>query len=186
MNMTIFQVYAPTSTVDPQEIECFYVEIQTHIDKVPGQDVLIHMGDWNAKVGEIFEAETTGRFGLGERNEAGTRLIDFCIENELVITSTLFEQPKRRLYTWTSPDRNNRKQIDFILCRRRLRNCINSAKTLPGVDCGSDYKLLVSKFKLKLKTKKKTSKSIVFDLDNVTEDCRVNTCNRFQILIHEE
>ena len=91
MNMTIFQVYAPTSTADPEEIECFYAELQTHINNVPGQDILIIMGDWNAKVGEIFETEKTSRFVLGERNEAGTRLIDFCIENELVITSTLFE-----------------------------------------------------------------------------------------------
>ena len=81
VNMTIFQVYAPTSTADPEEIEYFYTELQTHIDKAPGQDILIIMSDWNAKVGEISEARTTGRFGLGERNEAGTRSIDFCIKN---------------------------------------------------------------------------------------------------------
>ena len=163
-------VYVPTSTADPEEIECFYEELRTHIDKVPGQDTFIIIGDWNAKFGEISEAGTTGRFGLGERDEAGTRLIDSCIENELVITNTLCEQPKRRLYIWTSTDINSRKQIDFILCRRRLRSSINLAKTLPGADCGSDHELLISTFKLKLKTKKKTSTPIVFYLDNVTED----------------
>ena len=144
VNMTIFQVYAPTSTADLEEIEYFYTELQTHIDKAPGQDILIIMSDWNAKVGEISEAGTTGRFGLGERNEAGTRLIDFCMENELVITNTLFEQPKRRLYTWTSRDGNSRNQIDFILCRRRLQSSMILAKTLPGADCGSDHELLIS------------------------------------------
>ena len=113
------------------------------------------MGDWNAKVGGIFEARMTGRFGLEERNEAGTRSINFCTENELVITDALFEQPKRRSYPWTTPDGNSRNQIDYILCRRRQRRFLSSAKTLPGADCRSDHELLISKFKLKLKIEKK-------------------------------
>src|SRR5574337_559209 len=81
----------------------------------------------------------TGKFGLGIRNEAGQTLIEFCQENALVITNTLFQQHKRRLDTWTSPDGQNQNQIDYILCSQRWRSSIQSAKTRPGADCGSDH-----------------------------------------------
>ena len=78
--MTIFQVYAPTGAADPEEIKCFLPELQTLIDKVPGQEILIIMSDQNTKVGGTSEAETTGSFGFEERNETGTRLINFSIK----------------------------------------------------------------------------------------------------------
>ena len=89
--------------------------------------------------------------GLGVQNEAEQRLIEFCEENALVIANTLFQQQKRRLYTWTSPDGQHRNQIDYILCSQRRRRSIQSAKTRPGADCGSDHELLIAKFRLKLK-----------------------------------
>ena len=104
--------------------------------------VLFIIGDWNAKVGSQETSGVTGKFGLGMRNEAGQRLIEFCQENALVITNTLFQQHKGRLYTWISPDGQHRNQIDFILCSQRLRSSIQSAKTRPGADCGSDHELL--------------------------------------------
>ena len=93
----------------------------------------------------------TGKFGFGVQNEAGQRLIGFCQENTLVIANTLFQQHKRRLYTWTSPDGRHRNQIDYILCSQRWRSSIQSAKTRQGPDCGSDHELLIAKFRLKLK-----------------------------------
>ena len=81
------------------------------------------------------------------RNEAGQRLIEFCQENALVIANTLFQQHKRRFYTWTSPDGQHRNQIDYILCSQRWRSYVQSAKTRPGVDCGSDHELLIAKFR---------------------------------------
>ena len=93
----------------------------------------------------------TGKFGFGVQNEAGQRLIEFCKENTLVIANTLFQQHKRRLYTWKSPDGQHRNQIDYILCSQRWRSSIQSAKTKLGVDCGSDHELLIAKFKLKLR-----------------------------------
>ena len=92
---------------------------------------------------------SNGKFGLGIRNEEGQRLVEFCQENALVITNTLFQQHKRRLYTWTSPDGQCRNQIDYILCRQRWRSSIQSAKTRPEADCGSDHELLIAKFRLK-------------------------------------
>ena len=93
----------------------------------------------------------TGKLGLGVQNEAGQWLIKFCQENALVIANTLFQQHKRRLYTWTSPDGQHRIQIDYILCSQRWRSSIQSAKTRPGADYGSDHELLIAKFRLKLK-----------------------------------
>ena len=91
----------------------------------------------------------TGKFGLGIQNETAQRLIEFCQENALVIANTLFQQHKRRLYTWTSPDGQHQNQIDYILCSQRWRSSIQSAKTRPGADCGSDHELLIAKFRLK-------------------------------------
>ena len=95
--------------------------------------------------------EVKGKFGLGVENEAGQRLIEFCQENTLVIVNSLFQQHKRRLYTWTSPDGRHQKEIDYILCSQRWRSSIQSAKTRPGADCGSVHELLIAKFRLKLK-----------------------------------
>ncbi|KAB0343547.1 hypothetical protein FD754_020473, partial [Muntiacus muntjak] len=91
-------------------------------------------------------------------NEAGQRLIEFCQENALVIANTIFQQHKRRLYTWTSPDGQHRNQTDYILCSQRWRSFIQSAKTRPGADCGSDHELLIAKFRLKLKKVGKTTR----------------------------
>ena len=112
------------------------------------------MGDWNAKVGN----QGTGKFGLEVQNKTGQRLIEFCQENALVIANTLFQQYKRRLYTWTSPDGQHRNQIDYILCSQRWQSSIQSAKTRPGADCGSDHELLIAKFRLKLKKVGNTSR----------------------------
>ena len=106
---------------------------------------------WNAKVGSQETPGVTGKFGLGVQNEAGQRLKEFCQENTLVIANTLFQQHKKRLYTWTSPDGQHQNQIDYVLCNQRWRTSIQSAKTRLGTDCGSDNELLIAKFRLKLK-----------------------------------
>ena len=93
-NITLIQVYAPTSNAEEDEVEWFYEDLQ---------DLFI-IGDWNAKVGSQETPGVTGKFGLGMPNEAGQRLTAFCQENALVIVNTLFQQHKRRLCTWTSLD----------------------------------------------------------------------------------
>ena len=89
------------------------------------------------------------KFGHGVQNEAGQRLRKFCQENSLVIANTFFQQHKRRLNTWTSPDGQHRNQTDYILCSQRWRSSIQSAKTRPGADCGSDHEHFIAKFILK-------------------------------------
>ena len=117
-----------------------------------------HYRDWNAKVESQETPGVTGKFGLGIQNKAGQRLIEFCQGNTLIIANTLFQQRKRRLYTWTSPDGQHRNQIDYILCSQRWRSCIQLAKTRLGADCGSDHELLISKFRFKLKKVGKTTR----------------------------
>ena len=92
-----------------------------------------------------------GKYRLGEQNEVGKLLNEFCQENALVIANTLFQQHKRRLYTWPSPKGQYQNQIAYILCRPRWRSCIQSAKTRSGADYGSGPQLLLAKFRLKLK-----------------------------------
>ena len=125
------------------EVEPFYEDLQDLLELTPKKDALFIIGDWNAKVDSQEIPGITGKFGPGVQNEAGQRLIDFCQENTLVIPSTLFHQHKRRLYTWTSPDGQHRNQIDCILCSQRWRSSIQSAKTTPGADRGSDHDSLL-------------------------------------------
>ena len=98
-NITIIQVYAPTSNAEEAEVELFYEDL---LELTPRKkDVLFIIGDWNAKVGSQEIPGLTGKFDLGDQNEVGQRLTEFCQENILVIANTLFQQHKRRLYTWT-------------------------------------------------------------------------------------
>ena len=103
-NITVIQVYAPTSNAEEAEVERSYKDLQDLLELTPKKDVLSIVGDWNAKVGSQETPGVTGKFGLGVQNETGQKLIEFCQEKALVIANTLFEQHKRRLYTWTSPD----------------------------------------------------------------------------------
>ena len=114
------------------------------------------------------------------QNEAGQRLLEFCQENALVIAHTLFQQHKRRLYTWTSPNGQHRNQIDYILCSQRWRSSIQSTKTRPGADCSSDHELLITKFRLKLTKVRKTARSFRYDLNQIPYDYTVEVRNRFK------
>ena len=126
-NITVIQVYAPTSNAEEAEVEWFYEDLQDLLELTPQKDVLFIIGDWNAKVGSQETTGVAGKFGHGIWNEAGQRLIEFRQENALVIANTLFQQHERRLYTWTSPDGQHRNQTDYILCSQRWRSSIQSA-----------------------------------------------------------
>ena len=101
---TVIQVYVSTSNAEEAEVEQFYEDLQDLLGLTPKKDVLFIIEDWNTKVGSQETPGVTGIFGLGVQNEAGQRLIELCQENTLVIANTLFQQHKRRLNTWTSPD----------------------------------------------------------------------------------
>ena len=165
-DITVIQVYAPTSNSEEAEVEQVYEDLQDLLELTPRKDVLFIIGDCSAKVGSQETPAVTGKLGLGAQNEAGQRLMEFCQENTLVIADTLFQQHKRRLYTWTSPDGQYWDQIDYILCSQRWRSSIQSAKTRRGADYDSDHELLIAKFRLKLKKVGKTARPFRYDQIN--------------------
>ena len=122
----------------------------------------------------------TGKFGLEVQHEVGQRLTYFCQENALVIANILFQQHKRWLYTWTSPNGQYKNQIDYISCSWRWRSCVHTAKTRPGADSGADHQFLITKFRLKLKRVEKTTRPARYDLNQVPYEYAVKVTNRFK------
>ena len=108
-NITVIQVYAPTSNAEEAEVEWFYEDLQDLLELTPKKDVLFIIGDWNAQVGSQEIPGIIRKFDLGVQNEAGQRETEFCQQNALVIANTSFQPHKRQLYTWTSPRRSTPK-----------------------------------------------------------------------------
>ena len=123
-NIAVIQVYVPTSNAKEAEAE----DLQEFLELTLKKDVLFIIGDWNAKVGSQEIPGLTGKFGLGVQNEAGQRLTEFCQENALVIANTHYQQQKRRLYTWTSPDGQYQNQNDYILCKKKIEKLYTVSK----------------------------------------------------------
>ena len=128
-NITVIQVYAPTSNAEEAEVEWFYEDLQELLKLTPKNDVLFIIGDWNAKAGSQETPSVTGKFGLGVWNEAGQRIREFCQENALVIVNTLFQRHKRRLYTWTSPDAPKSDWLSALQPDMEKLDTVNKNKT---------------------------------------------------------
>ena len=142
-NITVIQVYAPTTNTEESEFEWFYQDLQDLLELTRQKDVPFITDKWNAK-GESQEIPAvTTKFDHGVQNEAGQKLIDFCKENTLVKENILYQQSKRRLYTRTLPDGQFQNQVDYIACSWRCRSSFKSAKTRPGADYGSDHEYLI-------------------------------------------
>ena len=164
-DIAIIQTYAPTSSYSDEEIEEHYEEINKMVKEVKSTDVLLIIGDFNAKIGNCKYQDLVGNYGLGERNQRGDRLLQFCIENNLVVTNTTFKHPKRLLYTWKSPGDVTRNQIDYLLIRKRHRNSIKQCKTYPGADIGSDHNPLIARMSVKLKRAAPRSAKVSTQID---------------------
>ena len=147
-NINIIQAYAPTSVHSDDETEVFYEEIKQAMSYVKCGEVVIAMGEFNAKVGCGEHLDISGQFCLGIRNERGSRPLQFCEENNMMIANIYFQHPKRRLCTWRSPGDIYRNQIDFILINKRFRNAVKQARTYPGADVGSDHNPLMIKMNM--------------------------------------
>ena len=153
-------MYAPTAVCGEETLEAFYEDIDKALSTIKNYEFLIVMGDFNAKIGRGRTDNIAGPHGLGDRNERGDRLIEFCAQHELVIANTWFQQPPRRLYTWRAPGRDGngnpvKNQIDYILIRQRFRNSVRQCRTFPGADCGSDHVPLLSSINLTLRRPRK-------------------------------
>ncbi|XP_063593072.1 uncharacterized protein LOC134770132 [Penaeus indicus] len=186
-NITLVMCYASTSTANDEEIDEFYSSLQQSLDKTASRDITNITGDFNAKVGrQRTNTDCAGMFGLGEQNERGENLIDFCRTNNLVITNTMFKHHPRHLYTWTSPDKQTRNQIDYILINKKWKGSVRNAKTRPGADCNSDHQLLVVDLLLRLKKINKPPIPLRFDYSTMNEKYRVEISNRFAALLECE
>ena len=150
VDITVLQVYMPTSAYDDEVVDSVYEEIEQLVEQVKGNEYLIVMGDFNAVIGEGKDGLEVGEFGLGQRNNRGDKLIEFCRRLKLIITNTWFRQHKRRRYTWTRPD-GERYQLDYILVRQRYRNSVKNAHSYPGADINSDHNLVAMRACVRMK-----------------------------------
>ena len=192
---TIIQAYAPTNDADDDVKNAFYEEIQKIFDDVPKHDMLIALGDWNAKIGYQMHGEQgiVGKHVLnGERSDNGARFVSHCEVNDLAIVSTMFPHKDIHKYTWTSPDGATRNQIDHIAVNGRFKRSVMDVRTFRAADVDSDHNLLVGTLKLKLaKVYKKKESRKRFDLNQlkqkeVRNKFNLELRNRFDCLEVEE
>lgn len=167
VKMTIIQAYAPTNTDSDASKDQFYEQLQAAYEETPKHDILVTMGDWNAKVGKQMPGEggIVGSHALQtERNDNGERFVSSCAANNMAIVSTQFKHKDIHKYTWTSPDGRTRNQIDYITVNGKFRSSIHNARAYRGADVGSDHNLVVCDMKLRLqKVYKPASQTVKFD-----------------------
>ena len=192
--ITIIQCYAPTNNAEPYEKEEFYNKLQAVVDKAPNRDILIIMGDFNAKVGRNNASieRIMGREGLGDANENGEELVDFCALNGLSIGGTLFPHKSVHKGTWISPDGVTENQIDHILISQRWRTSLQDVRVKRGATIGSDHHLVVASLKIKLAAKKPiTNTRRKFDVmklrdPDTKQTFQIELQNRFESLFLQE
>lgn len=163
-DLFIVQCYAPTSDAADEEMDSFYESLRKLTTKKSSRDVVIIIGDMNAKVGCERIEDIVGHYGVGNINERGEELINFCRENDLMLANTWFEQKLSARHTWISPNGNVKNKIDFICVNKRYRNSFTHCKSRPGADCGSDHIPVVANVNIKLKKIKKKTRKIQWNL----------------------
>jgi len=165
------QVYFPTSSSTGEDLENMYEQIEDALKLAKSWDSVIVMGDFNAIIGERYGNRGAVKFGLGIRNERGEKLLDFCNHYNLIAVNTIFEVPKRRRYTWTSPGDINRYQINYILVKSNFSTKISSYYSYPGAEVDSDYKLVMSKCCLNHKKYQvKDNKTVKWDPQSLKDE----------------
>ncbi|XP_062602943.1 craniofacial development protein 2-like [Saccostrea cucullata] len=184
---------SPTHDASDEEIDIFYNQLQSVLHRTPKHDMVIVMGDVNAKVG----SDNTGRdacigvnvHGMGQMNENGERLMDFCEMNGLhvVVCNTIFAHKDNQKYTWISPDKRTKNQVDYIMINKKWRRSVIDARTYRGADINSDHILLLAKIQLKLRAERKVQglrKLAVNKLQQpeIKEGFKLELRNRFSAL----
>ena len=187
--LTVIQCYSPINDDNGEKKDEFYEALNGVTTSIPKHDVLIVMGDMNAKVGEDNTGleYVMGQPGKGIRNNNGDRLVDFCMHNSLVIGGTVFKHKEIHTLTWTSPNGRVKNQIDHIMINRKWRTSLHDVKVRRGPDVNSDHYLVIGKIRLKLRRARMKSDRKVFDIRKLkNEDTKRSFCvelnNRFQAL----
>ncbi|XP_065066164.1 craniofacial development protein 2-like [Rhopilema esculentum] len=191
-NISIIIVYAPPSESSEEEIVAFYNKLEEAKSHCKSQEIVVIMGDLNAKVGQEADGEVIGKHGLGIQNERGERWAQWCKTNGQIITNTWFKHHQRRIWTWNSPGGQYKNQIDYITINKRFKNAVQQTKTYPGADCGIDHRLLFCKVKIKLKKLQqgKATPKLNYELlqkdPEIKQSYTVKVKNRFEALRVEE
>ena len=191
-NISMFVCYAPTDSATDDQKDDFYEKLQDAVSRVAKHDIMLCAGDFNAILGasnEGFE-ECMGKMGVGRAmSDNGVRFGSFCLTNDLVIGGTIFQHQKTYKTTWVSPCGKHKNQIDHIAVSRRHRNSLLDVRVRRGADVGSDHQLVISKFRIKLKSQKKEKdRTSMFDINLLRKDCeerenfRWECRNRFLVL----
>ncbi|CAF3252389.1 unnamed protein product, partial [Rotaria socialis] len=163
--LTVIHVYAPTSASSDDEIEIFYDSIEQALTPTPQKDIIIVTGDWNAKIGSdnTHWESVMGRYGYGDRNERGDRLLEFAALHNLYICNTRFQQTANRKWTWASPDGVHKNMIDLVLIQKRWKSPVTNCRTFQSADISSGHSLVLCNIKLRLK-RRCTSRNSFTDL----------------------
>ena len=184
VNVLIIQVYAPNEDGDEKDKEQFYEMLdQAIVENRKGNECLMVMGDLNGKVGKNKEEDIVGPYGLGERNENGQLLVEFCKRHNLFVTNTWFQQKTSAQHTWTSPDGTIKNQIDYVLIDKRYRNGVKNSKSMPGADCGSDHNPIITRIHIKLKGIQRKKKNVRLNLGALQEK---NTKHEYQLKLDKQ
>ncbi len=157
LNITAMQVYASNSNTEEAEVEWFFEDLQDLLELTPKKDVLFNRDGLECKNRKSRDTWSNRQIWSESTEWSRAKANTVLPRDVLVIANTLFQQYRRQLYIWTSPDRQYQNLTDYILCSQRWRWSIQSAKTRPGADCGSDHEFIIAKFRVKLKKGKATT-----------------------------
>ena len=190
-NINVVQCYAPTETSEEVVKQEFYVALTDVLKKIKRKDVILLMGDFNAKVGQENEGleHIMGKHGLGERNENGEFFVNLCASHDLVIGGTLFPHKDCHKVTWVSPDHRTENQIDHVAISRKWRHSLQDVRNKRGADVGTDHHLVMArlKFKISVATRRFQRRSRLYDVAKLKkkptiEAFRIQLKNRFEAL----
>src|SRR6266536_4583295 len=153
LNLSVIQIYAPTSDSTEEDNEEFYEKLENTLKELHRKDIKVTTGDWNAKIGKDYKGweDIMQRYGYGERNERGERLLEFAAKHGILICNTKFQQKDCRKYTWMAPDGKHTNMIDLILIGKRWKTSVKLCRTFRGADISLDHNLVLCNLKLKLK-----------------------------------
>ncbi len=186
----IISTYAPTETNSDSTKDSFYNQLQHTLDSIPQTEVIILAGDFNARIGVDRSGweGTMGRFGHGEINDNGLRLLSFATSNNLIIGNSYFQHPRKHQLTWRNPSGNDSAVLDYVLINSRFRSSLKDVRAMRGPDCGSDHYIVRAVLQLRLKrVQRKTSPSVKLDWTCLLDPARksafqIALSNRFAVL----
>ena len=167
VDMIIIQTYMPTSAHCDEEVEGIYEQIEELVDGEKANDNVVILGDWNAVVGQGRDDKVVGEYGVGNRNERGEKLIEFCKMRKLMVANTWFKHHKRKIYTWRKPGDTERYQLDYILVKQRYRNGVKNARSYPSADANSDHNLVLIEMDIKMKKLRKREMQKKWDIEKL-------------------